>query len=277
MSLLDVEGLTKSFRRRRLLRSGDEHRAVDDVTFSLDRGRTLAIVGESGAGKSTTARLVLRLIEPDAGAIRFDGTDLRNLSPGDLRRHRQHMQMIFQDPYSSLDPRVPIGRSVAEPLKVHRRQNRVDREAAAVRLLQRVGLGAHHVDRLPSELSGGQLQRVSIARALTVDPQLIVCDEAVAALDVSVRSQVLNLMLDIQEERAVSYLFIAHDLGIVEAFADDVLVMKEGAVVEQGPIRKVFSGPASEYTKELLAAISIPDPARRRRAPAVGSQRSLAT
>jgi oligopeptide transport system ATP-binding protein len=277
MSLLDVEGLTKIFRRRRLFRPAEEHRAVDDVTFTLDRGRTLAVVGESGAGKSTTARLVLRLIEPDAGAIHFDGTDLRDLSSGDLRRHRQHMQMIFQDPYSSLDPRVPIGRSVAEPLKVHRRQNRPDREAAAVRLLQRVGLGAHHVDRLPSELSGGQLQRVSIARALTVDPQLIVCDEAVAALDVSVRAQVLNLLLDIQEELAVSYLFIAHDLAIVEAFADDVLVMKDGAVVEEGSIREVFTDPTSEYTKELLAAISIPDPAQRRRTAAVGNLPSLAT
>jgi oligopeptide transport system ATP-binding protein len=267
-SLVEVEGLTKIFHRRRGLRSTEEHRAVDDVTFSLDRGHTLAVVGESGAGKSTTARLVLRLIEPDAGTIHFDGTDLMALSSADLRRQRRRMQMIFQDPYSALDPRITIGHSVAEPLKVHFHMNRADRERIVVRLLGRVGLGQHHLDRLPSELSGGQLQRVSIARALTVDPLLIVCDEAVAALDVSIRAEVLNLLLDIQEERSVSYLFIAHDLAIVEAFADDVIVMRDGAVVEGGPIGDVFTAPTSTYTKELLAAIPVPDPSQRRdRAP----------
>jgi oligopeptide transport system ATP-binding protein len=262
--LVEVEGLTKIFHHRRGLRTKEEHRAVDDVTFSLDRGRTLAVVGESGAGKSTTARLVLRLIEPDAGTMHFDGTDLLALSRGDMRRERRRIQMIFQDPYSALDPRITIGHSVAEPLKVHFHMNRRDREQIVVRLLGRVGLGPHHLDRLPSELSGGQLQRVSIARALTVDPLLIVCDEAVAALDVSIRAEVLNLLLDIQEERGVSYLFIAHDLAIVEAFADDVIVMKDGAVVEGGPIGDVFTAPSSTYTKELLAAIPVPDPSRRR-------------
>jgi oligopeptide transport system ATP-binding protein len=268
-SLLEVEGLTKIYKRRRMFGATDEHRAVDNVSFSLERGRTLAVVGESGAGKSTTARLVLRLIEPDAGTIHFDRIDLRALSSGDLRRQRRHMQMIFQDPYSSLDPRVSIGRSVAEPLKVHTGMNRTDRETTAVRLLNRVGLGEHHLHRLPSEMSGGQLQRVSIARALTVDPQLIVCDEAVAALDVSIRAQVLTLLLDIQEERQVSYLFIAHDLAIVEAFADDVIVMRHGAVVEGGPVGDVFSAPTSVYTKELLTAIPVPDPAQRRRGSAI--------
>jgi peptide/nickel transport system ATP-binding protein/oligopeptide transport system ATP-binding protein len=262
--LLEVEGLTKIFRHRRGMGSKEEHRAVDDVTFSLDHGRTLAVVGESGAGKSTTARLVLRLIEPDAGTIHFDGTDLLALSSADMRRQRRRMQMIFQDPYSALDPRITIGHSVAEPLKVHFHMNRSDREQIVGRLLGRVGLGSHHLDRLPSELSGGQLQRVSIARALTVDPLLIVCDEAVAALDVSIRAEVLNLLLDIQEERSVSYLFIAHDLAIVEAFADDVVVMRNGAVVEGGPIGTVFTSPTSPYTKELLAAIPVPDPSQRR-------------
>jgi len=263
-SLLEVEGLTKIFRHRRGVGSKEEHRAVDDVGFSLDRGRTLAVVGESGAGKSTTARLVLRLIEPDAGTIHFDGTDLLALSSADMRRQRRRMQMIFQDPYSALDPRITIGHSVAEPLKVHFHMNRSDREQIVARLLGRVGLGQHHLERLPSELSGGQLQRVSIARALTVDPLLIVCDEAVAALDVSIRAEVLNLLLDIQEERSVSYLFIAHDLAIVEAFADDVIVMRNGAVVEAGPIGDVFTAPTSVYTKELLAAIPVPDPSQRR-------------
>jgi oligopeptide transport system ATP-binding protein len=263
-SLVEVEGLTKIFHHRRGMRTKEEHRAVDDVSFSLDRGRTLAVVGESGAGKSTTARLVLRLIEPDAGTIQFDGTDLRGLSSSDMRRQRRRMQMIFQDPYSALDPRITIGHSVAEPLKVHFHMNRSDREQIVQRLLSRVGLGAHHLDRLPSELSGGQLQRVSIARALTVDPLMIVCDEAVAALDVSIRADVLNLLLDIQEERGVSYLFIAHDLAIVEAFADDVIVMRDGAVVEGGPIGDVFTAPTSAYTKELLASIPVPDPSQRR-------------
>jgi oligopeptide transport system ATP-binding protein len=275
--LLEVEGLTKIFRRRRLLRAAEEHRAVDDVTFSLGRGRTLALVGESGAGKSTTARLVLRLIEPNAGAIHFGGTDLLALASGDLRRHRSRMQMIFQDPYGSLDPRISVGRSVAEPLKVHSGMNRADRERIVVRLLKRVGLGEHFLERLPSELSGGQLQRVSIARALTVDPQLIVCDEAVAALDVSIRAQVLTLLLDIQEERGVSYLFIAHDLAIVEAFADDVIVMRDGAIVEGGPVAQVFVAPTSSYTKELLGAIPVPDPSQRRRNPLTRDRSTVAT
>ncbi len=164
MSLLSVEGLTKTFRRRRFFAADDEHRAVDDVSFELEQGQTLAIVGESGAGKSTTARLVLRLIEPDAGSIVFDGRDLRKLSREEMRRERRRMQMIFQNPYGSLDPRVPVGRSVAEPLRVHTSLDKKDRERTALDLMKRVGLGEHHLDRLPAELSGGQLQRVSIAR-----------------------------------------------------------------------------------------------------------------
>ena len=264
MTMLEVEGLTKIFRRHRITGT-TERRAVDDVTFCLAPGETLAIVGESGAGKSTTARLVLRLLEPDAGTVRFDGVSLLELSHNDMRKQRQHMQMIFQDPYGSLDPRVPIGRSVAEPFLVHFGTNRADRERQATALLERVGLGAHHIHRYPAELSGGQLQRVSIARALTVNPKMIVCDEAVAALDVSVRAQVLNLLLDIQEERGVSYLFIAHDLAIVEAFADSVAVMKDGKIVEQGATTAVFTQPATPYTRQLLDAIPVADPRRRSR------------
>ncbi len=265
MTLLEVDGLTKVFRRRRLFRPPIEHRAVDDVSFRIERGRTLAIVGESGAGKSTIARLVTRLIEPDSGSVRFDGVDLLALSSREMRERRRDIQMIFQDPYGSFDPRVQIGVTVAEPLKAHFGMNRPDREKAALEALVSVGLGAHHLHRRPHQLSGGQLQRVSIARALTVDPKLILCDEAVAALDVSIRGQVLNLLLDIQESRGVSYLFIAHDLAIVEAFADDVVVMKAGRVMEAAPAAELFARPASEYTRQLLDASPIADPARRRR------------
>lgn len=263
MSLLEVSNLSKSFRRRRLFGKDSIVDAVKGVSFAMERGQTTAIVGESGAGKSTTARLVLRLIDPDEGSIIFDGRDLRALSANEMRRQRRHLQMVFQDPYGSMDPRLPIGRSVAEPMRVHLDTNRVDRERHASALLRRVGLGEHLFDRLPHQLSGGQLQRVSIARALSVDPAVIVCDEAVAALDVSIRAQVLNLLADLQEERQISYLFIAHDLAIVEAFADHVIVMRGGEMVESGPTEQVYGAPSQTYTRELLNAIPNPDPAVR--------------
>ncbi|HVW41998.1 MAG TPA: ATP-binding cassette domain-containing protein [Amycolatopsis sp.] len=264
MSLLEAEGLVKRFVRRGLLtRNRSETLAVDNVSFGLDRGKTLAVVGESGAGKSTAGRLVLRLIEPDAGAVRFDGRDVTALPHKKLHWLRRRTQMIFQDPYSSCDPRITIGRSVTEPLRVHEGINRSDRERKAVEVLDRVGLDAHYAERLPHELSGGQLQRVAIARALTVEPSLIVCDEPVAALDVSVRAGVLNLMLDLQEEYGIAYLFISHDLSIVEVISHDVAVMRSGTLVEIGDKHQIYSDPRHEYTRQLLDAVPVPDPNRR--------------
>lgn len=251
MSLLTVTDLTKRFAPRR--RGAPGHLAVDHVSFSLDSGRTLAIVGESGAGKSTVGRLLTRLIEADEGTVEFMGDDLLALSGRELRRRRAHLQMIFQDPYGSMDPRQSIGEAVSEPLRVHEKLSRSEREQRVVHELERVGLGRRFVDRMPHELSGGQLQRVSIARALTLGPELIVCDEAVAALDVSVRAQVMNLLLDLQEQDGLAYLFITHDLGLVRGFAHDVMVMRSGRVEELGSVDQVFDHPASEYARELLA------------------------
>ena len=255
MALLDVEDLRLTYRRRRFGRVVNEVRAVDGISFSLDRGSTLAIVGESGAGKSTVARLVLRLVQTDGGSVRFEGRDLLEMSARELQLCRRRMQMIFQDPIGSFDPTYSIAWSMAEPLKVHFGMNRVDRETRVTELIDRVGLSRDLLHRKPRQLSGGQLQRVAIARALTLDPALLVCDEAVSALDVSVRAQVLNLLLDIQDERSVACLFIAHDLGVVESFADDVLVMRQGKVVEHGQTDTVFRSPQNAYTRELLASI----------------------
>jgi ABC-type oligopeptide transport system ATPase subunit len=265
VTLLVVEGLRKTYKAKHgWKRESEPIVAVDDVGFELDAGKTLAIVGESGAGKSTTGLLVLRLVEPDSGSIVLDGVDLLSLSPEDLRQRRLRMQMIFQDPQSSLDPRISLGRSVAEPLKVHFGMNRVDRENKAAEVLDKVGLGRDLLRRYPHELSGGQLQRVAIARALTLEPALIVCDEPVSALDVSVRAQVLNLLLELQAEMGLAYLFISHDLSVVEAVAHDVIVMSAGKIVERGTNREVYENPQHPYTKELLAAVPITDPSKRK-------------
>ena len=225
-------------------RAGDPFHAVRGVSFTLAAGETLALVGESGAGKSTTGRLLLRLIEPDAGRITFDGTDVLALSADELRATRRRMQMIFQDPFGSLDPRVPIGESVAEPLLVHFRMKHGERLDRAAALLERCGMGRHHLGRYPADLSGGQLQRAAIARALTLSPQLIVADEPVAALDVSVRAQVLNLMKELQEEFGMSYLFITHDLALVEVIADRIAVMQHGEIVEEGSVERSSRHPS---------------------------------
>jgi ABC-type glutathione transport system ATPase component len=257
MMLLEVRNLVKTFARS-TRRGGAAVAAVDDVSFELAEGETLALVGESGAGKSTTGRLVLRLIEPDGGSIRFDDQDLCSLRGEEMRRARQRLQMVFQDPYGCLDPRITIGASVTEPLVVHfKAMGKGERRDRAVDTLERVGLGARFFDRLPHELSGGQLQRVAIARSLTLNPKLIVCDEPVAALDVSVRAQVLNLLSDLQKELGIAYLFISHDLALVEVFADRVAVMRNGRIVETGTAEGIFRSPQSEYTRELLRAIPL--------------------
>ncbi|WP_127783182.1 ATP-binding cassette domain-containing protein [Rhodococcus sp. X156] len=262
MSLLEVRNVSKSFSSGRDLlgRKSRWSHAVQDVSFSLERGECLAVVGESGAGKSTVGRIVLRLIEPDTGSIAFDGADVRAAKAGELRRMRRGMQMIFQDPHSSLDPRMTVGEAVAEALVVHTDLDRAARTKKVSAMLDRVGIGSRYLSRYPAELSGGQLQRVAIARALTLDPKMIVCDEPVAALDVSVRAQVLNLLRDLQEELGVAYLFVCHDLALIEVIADRVMVMAGGKVVETGDVQQIFTDPQQEYTRALLEAIPVPVP-----------------
>jgi oligopeptide transport system ATP-binding protein len=256
MSLLEVESVSKCFASAGATWFGRTLvPAVRGISFELEEGRTLALIGESGAGKSTAARLVARLIEPDSGSIRFAGEDWLALDARQLRARRAHMQMVFQDPYGSLDPRVSIGASVAEPLLVHTRLGRRERNDRAAAMLERVGLSASHAVRYPRELSGGQLQRAAIARALCTKPKLIICDEPVAALDVLIRAQVLNLMRDLQEEFRLAYLFITHDLSIVRAFADTVVVMQAGQVVERAPVAQLFNAAVHPYTRALLEAI----------------------
>ncbi|MGN5238626.1 ATP-binding cassette domain-containing protein [Rhodococcus sp. SJ-3] len=250
MPLLDVHSLSKTFPHGSASRP-----AVDDVSFTVGEGETLALVGESGAGKSTTGRLVLRLTDADSGEITFRGRDLRSLRGAGLRSFRRDAQMIFQDPFSSLNPRMRIWKAVAEPLLVHGLCPRGELKDRAAALLDSVGLGTHLLDRYPTGLSGGQLQRAAIARALSTDPSLIVCDEPVAALDVSVQAQVINLLLDIQQERGVSYLFVSHDLALVEKLAHSVAVMQSGRIVEYAATDALFADPQQEYTRTLLSAI----------------------
>jgi peptide/nickel transport system ATP-binding protein/oligopeptide transport system ATP-binding protein len=266
VSLLEVNDVAKRFPARRNMfgRVTEWVEAVRGVSFTVGESETVALVGESGAGKSTTGRLALRLIEPDAGSVRFDGVDVLALDRRALRASRQRMQMIFQDPYGSLDPRVTIGDSVAEPLLVHRDLGREERLGRAAALLERVGLRSDALDRYPRELSGGQLQRVAIARALTLEPKLIVCDEPVAALDTSVRAQVLTLMQDLQRDLGIAYLFVTHDLALVEVIAHRIVVMRHGEVVESGATADIFDHPSDPYTQELLAAIPVPVPKARR-------------
>ena len=278
--LLEVEGLEKRFPIRRGLfgRVRGEVRAVDGVSFEVRAGETVALVGESGSGKTTTGRLVLRLLEPSAGSIRFDGADLLALAPRDLRRMRRHLQVIFQDPFGSLNPRMRIGTIVREPLDIHKvGANRAERDAMVDRLLARVGLDPGVRRRYPHEFSGGQRQRIGVARAIALRPKLIVADEPVSALDVSVQAQVINLMIDLQEEYGCAYLFIAHDLALVERFSDRVAVMYLGRIVESAPAADLFRNPLHPYTRALLQAIPVPDPERvRERAALAGDPPSPA-
>jgi oligopeptide/dipeptide ABC transporter ATP-binding protein len=261
--LLEIEDLAKHYPVKRgivVAREVGTVKAVDGVSLRLDRGETLALVGESGCGKSTTARLVLRLIDPTTGIIRFEGVDITDLRGEPLRKLRRRMQIVFQDPFASLNPRMTIGDIIAEPLVVHEIGDRMSRRARVNQLLSLVGLASFHASRYPHEFSGGQRQRIGIARALAVEPSLIVCDEPVSALDVSIQAQVVNLLKDLQARLGLSYLFIAHDLAVVKHMADRVAVMYLGRIVEIAPKAALFTAPLHPYTRALLAAIPRPDP-----------------
>ena len=263
--ILRVENLAKHFAA-----PGGLVRAVDGVSFSLARGETLALVGESGCGKSTTARLVLRLIEPSAGQVVFDGQDITALPSNRLKPFRRRAQIVFQDPYASLNPRLRVGDTILEPMQVHGLGTPAEQRARVQELLSLVGLAPFHAQRYSHEFSGGQRQRIGIARALAVRPDLVVCDEPVSALDVSIQAQVVNLLKDLQAKFGLSYLFIAHDLGVVKHMADRVAVMYLGQIVEIEEKRRIFANPRHPYTRALLAAIPHPDPALRGRVKPLG-------
>ncbi len=255
--LLIVENLAKRYRlpRRHLLQAAPKVQALDGVSFTLQPGRSLGVVGESGSGKSTLARLVMALEAPSAGRVLLDGDDLHQLGAAELRRARTKIQMVFQDPYGSLDPRRTVLQTVAEPLAVLHGAGRAEQRERAEAVLDAVGLRAADGARYPHEFSGGQRQRIAIARALITQPRLIVADEPVSALDVSVQAQVLNLMQDLQDRLGVTYLFISHDLAVVDLVCDEVLVMHQGRIVEQGPPERLFRAPEHPYTRRLLAAV----------------------
>jgi oligopeptide/dipeptide ABC transporter ATP-binding protein len=260
--MLSVRGLTKHFpvRSGLLQRVTGAVKAVDDVSFDVARGETLALVGESGCGKTTTGRALLRLIEPTRGSVHFDGTDLMALEGEALRRMRRRLQIVFQDPYGSLNPRMTVGAAIREGLIVHRLAEGVEADRRVATLLDEVGLRPEVATRYPHEFSGGQRQRIGIARALAVEPSFVVCDEPVSALDVSVQAQVVNLLRDLQRDRGLSYLFIAHDLAVVSHMADRVAVMYLGRIVELAPRAALFATPRMPYTRALLSAVPVPQP-----------------
>ncbi|HTW50383.1 MAG TPA: dipeptide ABC transporter ATP-binding protein [Stellaceae bacterium] len=265
-TVLDVVALKKHFPvKKGLLRRTVGHvHAVDGVSFSIGEGETLGLVGESGCGKSTVARAVLRLIDPTAGSILLDGQDVTRLGKSAMRPYRRQMQMIFQDPFSSLNPRMSAGDIVGEPLGVHGIARGRDKEAAVASLFDQVGLRRGQMRAFPHEFSGGQRQRISIARALALNPKLIVADEPVSALDVSIQAQVINLMMDLQREKRLSYLFIAHDLAVVEHISHRVAVMYLGRIVEYADKKTLFTQPRHPYTQALLSAVPVPNPKLRR-------------
>jgi len=262
--LLEVKNLTARFDiRSPLLRRvrGSVH-AVENVSFDLRAGETLALVGESGCGKSTTGRAIMRLVNPRAGSVKLDGEDVLDIRGRALRGLRQKVQMIFQDPFASLNPRLRIGEAIAEPLFIHGRNTGAEAKVLVAELLRRVGLSPDMASRFPHEFSGGQRQRISIARALALEPRLIIADEAVSSLDVSVKAQVINLMLDLQESLGLAYLFISHDMAVVERVSHRVAVMYLGEIVEIGPRAAIFGNPQHPYTRKLIEAVPVPDPSR---------------
>jgi oligopeptide transport system ATP-binding protein len=261
--LLEVTDLVKHFPVKRgvlIDREVDQVRAVDGISFSIPRGQTLGLVGESGSGKSTACRVVLSLIEPTSGSVRFEGEEIVGLSRREMRPLRRQMQMIFQDPYASLNPHKRIGQIVGDPLKRQGVAAGSDLRRRVQELLERVGLSSEHYDRFPHEFSGGQRQRVGIARALALRPKLVIADEPVSALDVSIQAQIVNLLDDLQDEFGLTYLFVAHDIGVVRHISDRIAVLHDGKIVEQGDADQVCERPRDEYTKRLLAAVPIPDP-----------------
>ncbi|HKF68327.1 MAG TPA: ATP-binding cassette domain-containing protein [Vicinamibacterales bacterium] len=261
MPLVEVSHLVKHFARDRgLFRSGTIVKAVDDVSFSIETGETFGLVGESGSGKTTTGRCVLRLVEPTSGSVRFRDEDVLGFSKSRMREARRHMQIVFQDPYSSLNPRMRARQIVEEPLIIHGLGDRTTRAERVRQLFGLVGLDAAHLNRFPHEFSGGQRQRIGLARALALNPSFLVLDEPVSALDVSVQAQVVNLLMDLQQQLMLTYLFIAHDLRLVEHICSRVAVMYLGKIVEMGPTSSLFAAPQHPYTQALLSAIPIPDP-----------------
>jgi len=268
MTLLTVKDLSVHFP----LGHGQVVRAVDGVSFTLQRGETLGMVGESGCGKSTTARALLRLLPATRGSVLFEGQDLLALSEAQMRPLRRRLQMVFQDPYASLSPRLTVGQIVAEPLEIHSiGSGREEREAKVARLLTSVGMSPAIARRYPHEFSGGQRQRIGIARALALEPDLIVLDEPVSALDISVRAQVVNLLADLQEQRGIAYLFVGHDLSLIRHAAHRIAVMYLGRIVENASSAELYQNPRHPYTRSLLQSVPVPDPARRReRAPLEG-------
>jgi oligopeptide transport system ATP-binding protein len=261
--LLEVTDLVKYFPIKKGLlidREVDQVRAVDGVSFSVARGQTLGLVGESGSGKSTVCRAMLQLLKPTSGSVRFEGQEIAGLSRRELRPLRREMQMIFQDPYASLNPRKRVGQIVGEPLKLQGVVAGSELREQVQELLVRVGLSSEHYDRYPHEFSGGQRQRIGIARAIALKPKLVVADEPVSALDVSIQAQIVNLLDDLQDELGLTYVFVAHDIGVVRHISDRIAVMHNGKIVEEGTADQVCEHPRDDYTKKLLAAVPIPDP-----------------